>query len=148
MAYTPTEWNCGDTITAEKLNKLENGLAECCGGGTEVIDVKIVTSYANVVSVDHSAQEIFQALQNKQQVRLLWQTGAWDDSHSYNILYLRAYSRELTYDENNYGSGYRFQTLTYDDNGSWTAFGMDVIDMLDEGNYYWVFQNSPSGKHE
>ena len=32
MAYTPTEWACGDTITAEKLNKLENGLAECCGG--------------------------------------------------------------------------------------------------------------------
>lgn len=35
MAYEPTVWNCGDTITAEKLNKLENGLAECCGGGTE-----------------------------------------------------------------------------------------------------------------
>lgn len=33
MAYEPTTWNCGDTITAEKLNKLENGLAECCGGG-------------------------------------------------------------------------------------------------------------------
>ena len=33
MSYTPTEWKCGDTITAEKLNKLENGLAECCGGG-------------------------------------------------------------------------------------------------------------------
>ena len=32
MSYTPTEWACGDTITAEKLNKLENGLAECCGG--------------------------------------------------------------------------------------------------------------------
>ena len=30
--YVPTEWACGDTITAEKLNKLENGLAECCGG--------------------------------------------------------------------------------------------------------------------
>ena len=33
MAYTPTNWQCGDTITAEKLNKLEQGLAECCGGG-------------------------------------------------------------------------------------------------------------------
>lgn len=33
MAYTPTNWVCGDTITAEKLNKLENGLAECCSGG-------------------------------------------------------------------------------------------------------------------
>ena len=27
MSYTPTEWNTGDTITAEKLNKLEAGVA-------------------------------------------------------------------------------------------------------------------------
>lgn len=26
MAYTPTEWNTGDLITAEKLNKLEQGV--------------------------------------------------------------------------------------------------------------------------
>lgn len=26
MAYEPTDWNCGDTITAEKLNKLERGV--------------------------------------------------------------------------------------------------------------------------
>lgn len=26
MAYTPTTWNNGDVITAEKLNKLEKGV--------------------------------------------------------------------------------------------------------------------------
>ena len=26
MAYTPTKWNDGDTITAEKMNKLEQGV--------------------------------------------------------------------------------------------------------------------------
>lgn len=26
MAYTPTTWNDGDLITAEKLNKLEQGV--------------------------------------------------------------------------------------------------------------------------
>ena len=26
MAYTPTTWNTGDLITAEKLNKLEQGV--------------------------------------------------------------------------------------------------------------------------
>lgn len=26
MAYTPTQWNDGDLITAEKLNKLEQGV--------------------------------------------------------------------------------------------------------------------------
>lgn len=28
MAYTPTVWNTGDTITKEKMNKLENGLRD------------------------------------------------------------------------------------------------------------------------
>lgn len=26
MAYTPTEWKTGDVITAEKMNKLEQGV--------------------------------------------------------------------------------------------------------------------------
>lgn len=28
MAYEPTEWVCGDTVTADKLNKLERGIQE------------------------------------------------------------------------------------------------------------------------
>lgn len=36
MSYEPTVWQCGDTITADKMNKIENGIAECCsGGGTD-----------------------------------------------------------------------------------------------------------------
>lgn len=38
MAYEPTEWKCGDTITAERLNKLEQGVANI-GGGTEPLIV-------------------------------------------------------------------------------------------------------------
>lgn len=33
MAYTPTNWVTGDTITATKLNKLEQGVANAGGGG-------------------------------------------------------------------------------------------------------------------
>lgn len=32
MAYTPTEWSTGDTITAAALNKMENGIANSGGG--------------------------------------------------------------------------------------------------------------------
>ena len=32
MAYTPTEWKNGDVITAEKLNKLEEGVASAGDG--------------------------------------------------------------------------------------------------------------------
>ena len=33
MSYTPTEWKSGDVITAEKLNNLEQGVADAQGGG-------------------------------------------------------------------------------------------------------------------
>ena len=28
MAYTPTEWACGDVVTAEKMNNIERGVSE------------------------------------------------------------------------------------------------------------------------
>ena len=31
MSYTPTNWQTGDVITAEKLNKLENGVSSASG---------------------------------------------------------------------------------------------------------------------
>lgn len=40
MSYTPTNWETGDTITAEKLNKLEQGVANAggsTGGGVLVV---------------------------------------------------------------------------------------------------------------
>lgn len=37
MAYTPKTWECGETITAEDLNHIEQGIAENSGGGTLVI---------------------------------------------------------------------------------------------------------------
>lgn len=36
MAYEPTTWACGDIVTAEKLNNIEDGIQEaldCCEGG-------------------------------------------------------------------------------------------------------------------
>ena len=32
MAYTPTNWTTGDTITATAMNKIENGIANAGGG--------------------------------------------------------------------------------------------------------------------
>lgn len=28
MSYTPTTWRTGDTVTAQKMNKLENGVGD------------------------------------------------------------------------------------------------------------------------
>ena len=37
MSYTPTTWTTGDTITATKLNKIEQGIANAGGGGVDCI---------------------------------------------------------------------------------------------------------------
>lgn len=34
MAYDKNVWNCGDEITAEKLNHMEDGIANAGGGGS------------------------------------------------------------------------------------------------------------------
>lgn len=35
MAYEKQTWECGETITADKLNHMEDGIANASGGGTE-----------------------------------------------------------------------------------------------------------------
>lgn len=66
MAYTPTEWVCGDIITAEKLNKLENGLADCCGGSAPlVVSVNSMTEAGQTVYIlDKTWREIYDACPN------------------------------------------------------------------------------------
>ena len=37
MSYTPTEWATGDTVTAEKLNKIEQGVKNASGAKIEFV---------------------------------------------------------------------------------------------------------------
>lgn len=37
MSYTPTEWKTGDIITAEKMNKLENGVSAISPHFTDIM---------------------------------------------------------------------------------------------------------------
>jgi len=80
MSYTPTEWNNGDVITAEKLNKLENGVAEGgSGGGVLVIHLNNDTE-----RLDKTWNEIHDA------VPLV----CWDDENAYSWIY-RCYKDDL-----------------------------------------------------
>ena len=56
MTYIPTNWKIGDTITAEKLNKLENAIANIKSSGL------LVTITDNVM--DKTAGEIIEAVEN------------------------------------------------------------------------------------
>lgn len=52
MSYTPTTWTTGDTITATKLNKIEQGIADAGGGYDLVIEYDASTSTATIASGD------------------------------------------------------------------------------------------------
>lgn len=60
MAYTPTTWASGDTITSTKLNKIEQGIAN--GGGVFLVNA-IYDSGLDNVRLDKTAGEIWSALQ-------------------------------------------------------------------------------------
>lgn len=53
MAYTPTTWTTGDTITATAMNKIENGIAGA-GGGYPYIHVTSA-GFSNYVTLGYFA---------------------------------------------------------------------------------------------
>ena len=53
MSYTPTEWKTGDIITAEKLNKLENGISS-----NSSVNVVFITEDAST-HLDKTAGELY-----------------------------------------------------------------------------------------
>lgn len=47
MAYEKQEWKCGDTVTADKLNHMENGIESANSGGGTVEAIKIFSGTVN-----------------------------------------------------------------------------------------------------
>ena len=91
MAYTPTTWNTGDTITATKLNKLENGVANA---GSALI---VTSSEVNgVQTMDKTVQEIYDALMSGTPVYYKWNYGVPSNYSSYS--WLAPISYIYTYD--------------------------------------------------
>lgn len=59
MAYTPTVWQKGDTISTARLNKLEQGIAE--GAGAFIINLSY-DSIQDSITMDKTYGEIKTAI--------------------------------------------------------------------------------------
>lgn len=81
MAYTPTEWKTGDIVTAEKLNKLENGVSN--GGDIELVTA---TNVDDVLTLNVSWNDVYNAITSGKIVVYVETQG---DMQEYGILEVR-----------------------------------------------------------
>lgn len=59
MAYEPKTWECGETITADDLNHIENGIADAGGGRFDVnVTMEYQTDHYEVTGFDKTIEEI------------------------------------------------------------------------------------------
>jgi hypothetical protein len=111
MSYIPTEWLNGDVITAEKLNKIENGIAGAQG------DADTVTQSVNTISqqVDNLSSNVHSDItrinlnvtQNAQDIKdidSMLSTATCDDAYPTDI-------RIFVYDGTISGNRYQWLTL-------------------------------------
>ena len=61
MAYTPKTWACGDTITAEELNRMEEGISSA-SGGDGIFTFTITSPSYQTWTCDKSYDDIADAL--------------------------------------------------------------------------------------
>lgn len=65
MAYTPTEWQTGDVVTAEKLNKIESAIEECSSkvpSMSGLVEASI-NPETNIVTINKSFSDLFAIIQ-------------------------------------------------------------------------------------
>ena len=80
MAYIPTNWVTGDTITAEKLNKAEGGIANACPFIVRVASYDPETSDA---ILDASFKDIYDAVSADRLVMIVDEQSAKNVSISF-----------------------------------------------------------------
>lgn len=74
MSYEKQTWSTGETITANKLNHIEDGIADGgSGGGSDVFIVHVIADYSESeeepsVIVEEPVDDIFNALSNNKEV--------------------------------------------------------------------------------
>lgn len=98
MSYSKQTWATGDTVTAAKLNHMEDGIAEA-GGGSSGGGVFVVTADENG-DCDASYNDVVAAFEAGKVVILK----APDASFPFTINYLTAYSTNGEFYDANFGN--------------------------------------------
>ncbi len=133
MPYTPTQWTTGDVITAQKLNKIEQGIAANEGAGGILVEYDSETGYINknynqlkdIYLAGGSAYIISNTLEDENSVVIRGVTRSSDDVVSEN--YIR-------YELNNVGVNVDSDTPSPKKSGDGETRDVDP-----EAEYYAIF---------
>ena len=103
MPYNKTNWKSGDVVTSEKLNKLENGVADA-SGGLPVIGATITSATEEVKFLNITPNDIFDEHNTVKAICvLIWLINdpndqLYDGEYTYDTAMLReAYASEYGY---------------------------------------------------
>ena len=88
MSYTPTEWQRGDIVTSQKLNKLEQGVANAGGSGIFYVTKIFTGSDPVITSLNKTWKEIRDAAQSS----LVTCKRTYADEDSCDFVYLSGYA--------------------------------------------------------
>lgn len=101
MPYVEHTWTNGETITAAKMNNIEEGIAEAAqsGGGALIVNSDWSTAASNYV-LDKTVQEIYDALLSGTPVYIKFQYGILDTDYV-GTLYLAPVVKIYNYDYTN-----------------------------------------------
>ena len=91
MSYIPTEWKTGDIVTAEKLNKLEEGVASGGGGGGDAL-LEVVKTGAGVYTLGDISYNDVRALLAKGIVPIAHYTENDGKFHEFSLFYQIGYN--------------------------------------------------------
>lgn len=85
MAYTTNTWVTGDTITADKLNHMEDGIASASGGPLIVNVTRISDGGYSNMALDKTWQEIHDALLSSG-VTIVYHESVEDEEGVYDVV--------------------------------------------------------------
>ena len=104
MSYEPYTWRGGDTVTANKLNHIEQGIAQGGSGGIFYIPNSTVDGQAGIITLGMTAGEISTALQEG---KFVFTSIPMEEDGA--VLILNIIILGCTYEES---SGYAFPGIT------------------------------------
>ena len=124
MAYTPKTWVCGEVITAEDLNHLENGLANA-SGGCLFVSGTMVGNDLHTQSLDKTPSEIKEAYLGGHSV--IFKFESWD-------AYYRPQNMEFYNSLGGETNGFRFYDTFVNPNADTNVIEITVTEFSVVGN--------------